>query len=529
MRFIVMDPIARIAELEAQMTAALATKDATIAARDATIIDLTAKLQAMEVRLSAMQRRIFGRSSERLHDSGQQVIDLLGKDPLPFASAVPIAEVAAANQEPVTDAPAARQPRGKRLSRLPEHVEVVEQVIDVPAEQRIGVDGKALVRVSEEITERLDYIPSHYRRLRIVRPVYGRPFADGDEQPRLVAPPPAFLVVKGLPSDALVIQVLLAKYADHLPLYRQSAIAARQGVHLPRSTLCDWVGAVADRLRPVWDAIGIEVRAGPYLHLDDTPIRVLAKDRCEIGRLWTYGVPDAVHLRFAPTRAGCWPHDFLRGYRGHVVGDAYAGHNALFASGERTAVACWVHARRNFEKISDHEPAAMAMLRSIAVLYAIEKRLRDERADVLTVLTTRQREAVPQLARIKADLDRLAHTTTPRSPLGQAVTYARTLWDALTVYATSGILPLDNNLAERSIRPVAIGRKNYLFLGSGENGGGDWAAIAYSLIGSCALNHLDPYRYLTDIAPYLTDWRFTDHASLTPRAWAIHHGGKESA
>jgi transposase len=518
-----MDPIARIAELEAQMAsvlAALAAKDATIAAKDATIADLTGKLQAMEARVSAMQRRIFGRSSEQLHDPGQQVIDLLGKDPLPFACAAPVAETAAANQEPVADAPAVRQPRGKRLSRLPEHVEVVERIIDVPADQRIGADGLPLVRISEEVTERLDYIPSHYRRLRLVRPVYGRPFVDRDEQPRVVAPPPAFLVAKGLPSDALVIQVLLAKYADHLPLYRQSAIAARQGVHLPRSTLCDWVGAVADRLRPVWEAIGVEVRAGPYLHLDDTPIRVLAKDRCEIGRLWTYGVPDAVHLRFAPTRAGCWPHEFLRGYRGHVVGDAYAGHNVLFASGERTAVACWVHARRNFEKISDQEPAAMAMLRQIAVLYASEKRLRDEQADAATVLGTRQRDALPQLARIKADLDRLAHATTPRSPLGQAVTYARTLWDALTVYATSGILPLDNNLAERSIRPVAIGRKNYLFLGSGEDGGGDWAAIAYSLIGSCALNHLDPYRYLTDIAPHLTDQHFTDYASLTPRAWA---------
>ena len=162
----------------------------------------------------------------------------------------------------------------------------------------------------------------------------------------------------------------------------------------------------------------------------------------------------------------------------------------------------------------------MAMLRSIAVLYAIEKRLRDDHADPDTVLATRRHDAVSQLARIKTDLDRLAHTTTPKNPLGQAVNYARTLWDALTVYATSGILPLDNNLAERSIRPVAIGRKNYLFLGSGENGGGDWAAIAYSLIGSCALNHLDPYRYLTDIAPHLTDQRFTDHVALTPREWA---------
>ena len=509
MRRIVMDPIAHIAELEQR-----------VQERDATIADLTAKLQAMEVRLSAMQRRIFGRSSEQLHDPGQQTLNLLGNDPLPFDSAALTAEVTAADQTPAIDTPVRRRPRGKRLGRLPDHIEVVERIIDVPEAERIGNDGRPLVRVGEEIVERLGYVPSHYLRERTVRPIYGRPFTDAQIQPRVVAPAPAFLVHKGLPTDALAIQVLIAKYADHLPLYRQSAIAARQGVHLPRSTLCDWVGAVANHLKPVWEAIGDEVRAGAYLHLDDTPIRVLAKDRCAIGRLWTYGVPDAVHLRYAPTRAGCWPHEFLHGYRGYVVGDAYAGHNILFADGHRTPVACWVHARRNFYELIDREPDALAMVRLIAVLYHIEKRLRDAHADHDTIHATRKREAVPQLARIRIELDRLALATTPKSPIGKATRYALTCWDALTRYTDTGFLPLDNNLAERSIRPVAIGRKNYLFLGSGEDGGGDWAAIAYSLIGSCQLNHLDPVRYLTEIAPHLTDWRFKDHASLTPRAWA---------
>lgn len=511
-----MDPITHIAELEVQMKAVLAASSA----KDATIADLTAKLQAMELRLSAMQRRIFGRSSEKLHDPGQQTLDLLGNTPLPFASAALTTEVTAADQAPAEEVPARRGKRGKRLGRLPDHVEVVERVIDVPEAERIGVDGQPLVRVGEEVVERLGYVPSHYLRERTVRPIYGRPFVDSDIQPRVVAPAPTFLVPKGLPSDALAIQVLISKYADHLPLYRQAAIAARQGVHLPRSTLCDWVGAVANRLKPVWEAIGAEVRAGPYLHLDDTPIRVLAKDRCAIGRLWTYGVPDAVHLRYAPTRAGCWPHDFLRGYCGFVVGDAYAGHNALFVDGDRTPVACWVHARRNFYELIEQDRDAAAMVSLIAVLYGIEKRLREAHADHDTILATRRRDAVPQLARIRVELDRLMLTTTPKSPLGKATRYALTCWDALVRYADTGFLPIDNNLAERSIRPVAIGRKNYLFLGSGENGGGDWAAIAYSLIGSCQLNGLDPYRYLTDIAPHLTDWRFTDHASLTPRTWA---------
>jgi transposase len=512
-----MDPNLRIDELERL-----------VAAKDATIADLTAKLQAMEARITAMQRRIFGRSSEQLHDPGQQTLDFLTRDvSSPFVDAAATAEVpAAATSETTGDedtaaVPAQRRKRGKRLGRLPDHVEVTERVIDVPEAERLGADGQPLVRLTDEITERLDYVPSHYRRLRIIRPVYGRPFADGQVQPRMVAAAPAFLVEKGIPTDALAIQVFIAKYADHLPLYRQSAIAARQGITLPRSTLCGWIGALADRLKPVWEAIGAEVRAGPYLHLDDTPIRVLRRDRCLIGRLWTYGVPDAVHLRYAPSRAGSWPGDFLRGYRGYVMGDAYAGHHQLFTDGTRTAVACWVHARRNFHEICDQEPEALAMVRRIAVLYAIEKKLREAGADPGTIRATRQREALPQLAIIKTHLDRMALSATPRSPLGKAVNYALAIWDALTVYATASIaLPIDNNLAERSIRPVAIGRKNYLFLGSGENGGGDWAAIAYSLIGSCQLNGLDPVRYLTDIAPHLSDWRFADHATLTPRAWA---------
>ena len=467
-----MDPITRITELGAQARDMLAA----IAAKDATISDLTAKLQAMEARLSAMQRRIFGRSSEQFHDPGQQTLNLLGNDPLPFDSAALTAEVTAADQAPAEETPVRRRPRGKRLGRLPHHIKVVERIIDVPEAERIGGDGRPLVCAGKEIIERLGYVPSHYLRERTVRPIYGRPFTDAQIQPRVVAPAPAFLVHKGLPTDALAIRVLIVKYADHLPLYRQSAIAARQGVHLPRSTLCDWVGALANRLKPVWEAIGDEVRAGAYLHLDDTPIRVLAENRCAIGRLWTCGVPDAVHLRYAPTRAGCWPHEFLQGYCGYVVGDAYAGHNILFADGHRTPVACWVHARRNFYELIDSEPDALGMVRLIAVLYHIEKSLRDAHADHDTICATRKREAVPQIAHIRIELDRLALATTPKSPIGKATRHALTCWDALTRYTDTGFLPLDNNLAERSIRPIAIGRKNYLFLGSGEDSGGDWSA-----------------------------------------------------
>jgi hypothetical protein len=318
----------------------------------------------------------------------------------------------------------------------------------------------------------------------------------------------------------LAIQVLISKYADHLPLYRQSQIYARQDVQLPRSTLCGWVAQVCDRLKLIWNAIGDEVRSARFLHLDDTPINVLARGKCLIGRLWTYGIADCVHLRFSPSRAGRWPYEFLRGYRGYVVADAYAGHDALYVDGMRTAIGCWAHIRRKFEEIHELDPDALDMLRRINALFRIESSLREIGADEETVRACRVRVAVPILQAMRPRLDDIALRTTPQSPLGKAVAYAIGQWEACTRYADTGFLPMDNNLAERSLRAVAVGRKNYMFLGSGEDGGGDWAAIAYSIIGSCKLNGLDPYRYLLDVAPLITDRAFTDHASITPRTWA---------
>ena len=496
-----------------------------LAERDALIARQSEQLQALEARISAMQRRIFGRSSEIFNDPNQQAIDFGYGASGPFVDAAAIAEVAAAAatdaDDPELDAedrPVRRgRVRGRRGLYLREIV-VEERIIDVPASARMASDGTPLRKIAEEVSERLDFIVGHYRRQRIVRPVYGKPFAD--DEPRVVAPPPSFLVAKGLPTDALAIQVLVSKYADHLPLYRQSVIADRAGVALSRSTLCGWVKAVCERLTPIWEAIGTEARSGRYLHLDDTPIRVLAPGGCDIGRMWFYAVPDAVQVRFAPSRAGCWPLDALTDYQGWIVSDAYAGHNALFTDGRRRSAGCWVHVRRRFWHLRKHEPEALAMVRRIMGLYRIESVLRTTGADEATIRERRRIESLPRINEIRHHLNRLARSVLPKSPLGQAVFYPLGFWDALTAYVTTGFLPIDNNLAEREIRPLAIGRKNYMFLGSGEDGGGDWAAIAYSVIGSCRLNGLDPVRYLTDIAPQLTDDRFRDYATITPRAWA---------
>ena len=511
---------ARIAELEEQLRQ-----------RDALIATMQEQMRAMEARITAMQRTIFGRSSERLHDPNQQSLDL-GQGADPFAAAAAPAEDAAANPNEDDEADAddhADRPgrgRGRRRGKLREIV-VEERVVDVPESERIASDGTPLRRIGEAVSERMDYIPPHFRTLRFIRPIYGKPF-DTDE-PRVMAPPPRFLIAKGLPTDALAIHVLVAKYADHLPLYRQCTQYARSGVALARSTLCGWIKNICERLRPLWTAIGVEARSGRYVHLDDTPIRVLAKGGCDLGRMWFYGVTDAVQVRFAPTRAGRWPLEVLDHFKGWVVTDAYAGHHALFDDGQRQAAACWAHVRRRFFEIRKIEPEALAMVRRINAVYRIERELRAAGADEAAVLHRRQRDAVPRISEIRTHLDRLAATVLPKSPLGQAVFYPLGIWTGLGAYATTGFLPIDNNLIERAIRPLAIGRRNYLFLGSGEEGGGDWAAIAYSIIGSCRLNDIDPVRYLTEIAPMLADDHFRDHAAITPRAWAAQHRAAAAA
>lgn len=501
-----------------------------------------AKLVALEHRLERMGRRIFGSSSER-HHPGQQVLDL-GQTPIaalveaapvateaaltpgnaddasaPSAAAPPAATTSEATPMPApAKAKAKVAPRHPGRHRAPASAEVVETDLEVPEAERLDASGAPLPLLGWKTSEKWDYRPGTYLIRRYRRAIYGRPFSDAED--RVVAAPAPALIPQGSMTDAALIHTVVEKFADHLPLYRQSDRAGRQGFTVRRSTLADHVTAVARAMAPIVAALADTVRAAPYIHLDDTPVRLLDPGRgtTATARIWVYRSCAATVFRFTTTREGRHPGEFLGHYRGHLVADAYAGHEHLYGIDGATHVACWAHVRRKFSDLKHRVPFALRMVEEIQVLYQIERDL--AAAGPLTDverLRIRHERSAPQLARIKAALDHAAIGCLPKSDLGIAILYALKRWAQLTEYLAHGHLPIDNNPAENALRPWAIGRKNWLFLGS--PAGGERAAIIATIIENCRRQHLDPAKYLRDVVALLHAGR-TDYANLTPQALA---------
>jgi hypothetical protein len=324
--------------------------------------------------------------------------------------------------------------------------------------------------------------------------------------------------------------VLVSKYADHLPLYRQSEIYAREGVDLDRSTLAGWVGATSELLAPLVDAVRQHVLSASKLHADDTPVPVLApgNGKTRTGRLWTYVRDDrpsadttapAVWFAYSPDRKGERPKLHLKDYRGALQADAYAGFNHLYESGTIYEVACWAHARRKFHEIhiAHASPATSEAIQRIAALYAIEAEIRGSTADVRR--TVRQARARPLLDNMKTWLEATLAKLSRKSDTAAAIRYALSRCKALTRYVEDGHLEIDNNAAERALRVVALGRKNFLFAGS--DAGGERAAAIYSLLGSAKLNGLDPELYLHHVLERIVDHPIRKINALLPWNVAI--------
>jgi hypothetical protein len=316
---------------------------------------------------------------------------------------------------------------------------------------------------------------------------------------------------------------------------------ARFGVNLSRSTLCDWLAQSAARLRPLWELLRARVLESRVVQTDDTPVRVQtqAGAAAHQGRLWVQ-VGDAEHLAlvylYSPNREGQWPQAFLADYAGFVQGDAYAGYDALFATGAAVEVACWAHARRKFFEAQKTDPErALYALGVIRQLYAVEKEATDEawrqelsRPEFEALrLRLRREKAVPLLRSCGEWLEKQAAAVLPKSPLAEAVGYARNQWAALQVYATVGFLEIDNNAAERALRPVAIGRRNYLFFGS--DVGGETAAVLYTFTQTCQALGVEPWRYLRDVLEQLPSHPTDRLAELLPDKWARARRGAAEA
>jgi len=370
--------------------------------------------------------------------------------------------------------------------------------------------GAAMRKIGEDIAEVLDYVPARFRVIQHVRPKLACPACERIVQ--LAAP--SRPIERGMAGASLLAHVLVSKYADHLPLYRQTQIYAREGVELERSTMADWVAGCFWLIDPLVNALARYVISANKLHADDTPVPVLdpGRGRTKTGRLWTYvrddrpagsHEPPAVLFRYSPDRRGEHPRGHLAPFNGILQADAYAGFGHLYEGGHIREAACWAHARRAFYELQQaHDsPIAREALERIAALYAIESEIRgrppDERAAI------RQARAGPLLESMREWLRHTLSRVSKKSELAKAIGYVLTRWAALTRYRDDGRVEIDNNAAERALRAIALGRKNYLFCGS--DAGGERAAAIYSLIGTAKLNDLDPEAYLRYVIERIGD------------------------
>lgn len=495
-----------------------------IAKRDAEIVELREQLETMHFRVSQMSRRIYGNVSERFAATdGQTTIP--GLVPNLMNTAADSDEDDDPDQPPRGGQRVSKRSSAKKTGRLtiPDHVERVDQVIEPDPQNRIDSDGRPLPKLREEVTEKLDYVAGGFRALRIIRPVYGRP-----DEPSVSAPPPPQIIDRGLPTDRTVAMVLSEKFDLHNPCYRQQGRFARAGLSIPRSTLGNWIAGACRALDPIYREIAADVRTASVLHLDDTIIERLdpGRGRTHTARFWGYLGNGALCVRYADNRAGSHPQQMLSDWSGAVIADAYSGHEALYHDGTRQHLPCMAHVRRKFHEAyrDAGDRRAQPVLASFQRLYALEKAWQNRPPDQRATL--RQDRAAPILDDLHGTVQRLAVNATPRSPLGRACRYFLKLWPRMTGYLSCGEAAIDNNALERLWKPVALGRKNYLFVGN--EAGGERAATAYTITLSCRLAGVDTYRYLCDTFAELHRGA-TPASELTPKAWALRNNAHRSA
>ena len=444
-------------------------------------------------------RLVYGKRSEKLSADERQ----LAFEELEGACAELEAEAAVDDPSPPR---APRKPRPERnLGHLPEHLERIEQVIE-PESTLCPCGCGEMVKIGEDRAERLDIVPAQLRVIVTVRPKYAcRKCEEGVTQ----APAPARLIEGGLPTEGAIAHVLVSKFSDHLPLYRQAQIYARSGLKLDRSTLAGWVGKAAFHLEPVYERLKGALKTSSTLGLDETTVRVLdpGRGKTKTGYLWTMvrderawsgADPPGVAYEYAPGRSGKHGEKLLEGFQGTVQVDGYAGHNRLGRpnrpGGALTLAACWAHARRGLETVfgSNGSPIAKAGLERIAQLYRIEDRIRGETP--ATRQFVRWTESAPLVNAFGLWLDEQRSRVSPKSRLGEKLTYIANQWDGLLVFLHDGRVEMDSNFVENRIRPIKLTAKNALFAGH-DLGARSWGRIG-SLIETCKMNGVEPYAWL---------------------------------
>jgi transposase len=471
------------------------------------------EIENLKLLILKLKRMHFGPRSEKLsHDIEQ--LELRLED----------LEAGSAAIEPLRPGPGAIRPeeQTRKPARRPLPAELPRETQTMaPCATTCPDCGGKLRLLGEEVSEMLEYVPARFKVIRTVRPKLSCSGCSRVVQ----EPAPSRPIDRGLAGPGLLSHVLVSKYADHLPLYRQSEIYAREGIDLDRSTLADWVGGASRTLQPLVHALKRYVLSAEKLHGDDVPVPVLepGNGKTKTGRLWTYVRDDrpagseaapAVWFAYSPDRKGEHPLAHLKTWRGILQADGYAGFNKLYDTGGIVEAACWAHVRRKFFDLhqAHASPVAKEALDRIGELYGIEKEIRGRPPSERTRI--RQARSRPLLDAMHAWLKATMAKLSRKSDVAKAIHYALERWSALVLFSDDGRIELDNNAAERALRAVAVGRKNYLFAGS--DAGGERAAAIYSLLGSAKLNGIDPEAYMTAVLRRIADHPINRITELLP-------------
>src|SRR5687767_8262569 len=517
----------RIASLEDEHATALAERDAVCAERDAAQVEI----EKLRLLIRKLQRGQFGRHSERL-DPDQLQLGL--EDLEQTAAAAEAAQEAAAGN---SSAPRTPRVRRRNLGALPAHLPRIEVLVDIE-DKSCPCCGGTLHVIGEDTSEMLDIVPAQLRVKVIRRPRYGcRACAEAVVQ----APAPERPITGGMATEALLAHVLVAKFSDHLPLYRQAQIFARQGIALDRSTLCDWVGRACWWLEPLWRLLHRHVMGSTRIFADDTTLPVLdpGRGRTKTGCLWGYAVddrpwggetPPAVVYLYAEDRKGEHPATHLAEFQGVLQVDGYSGFKSLLENrpGAVKLAFCWAHCRRRFYEIHQAigsplaeqaigSPLAEEALRQIRELYKVEAEIRGRSAEERCA--ARQERSKPIVDALHAWLTAQLERVSGKSAVAEAIRYALRQWTGLVLFLEDGRIELDTNTIERAIRPIALGRKNALFAGS-DGGARHWAIVA-SLVATAKLNGVEPLAWLTDVLERMVSGRTkaNELEQLLPWTW----------
>jgi transposase len=485
-----------------------------VEAKSMEVIEARLLIEKLKLQIARYKRIQFGRKSER-HDEHVAQLELLVEE---LEANLPALE------EPIKDARPQDEPAKDKPARrpLPDHLPRTTR------EHTPGCGcpacGAAMKRIGEDVSEQLEFVPEHFKVIRTVRPKMACPKCSTVVQ----APMPSRPIPKAIAGPGLLAHVAVSKYLDHLPLYRQSEIYARQGVDLDRSTMAGWIGAIGKLVEPLVDAVGRYVTQANKIHGDDTPVPVLdpGRGKTKTGRLWVYVRddrpaasvdPPAAWYRYTKTREGAHPKQHLAKFRGVLQADAFAGFNSLYEGGSIREAACWAHARRKFYDLLEatNSPIAAEAIERIQGLYAIEEQIRGKPPD--SRKRARQEQAVPLLESLHQWLGNRLGAVPAKSATAAAINYSLKRWAALTRYTEDGIIEIDNNAAERALRGPVLSRKNFLFAGA--DSGGERAAAMYTLLETAKLNGLDPEAYLRNVLERISDHPINRIDELLP--WNI--------